>query len=129
MADLPRYTPGSLLAGFHAPRRQWGVYVNGLTRVKAFGWHNTEAGALSAIASYFALPMGADAVNLAAVMAAHRVNIFEFDTGKIFALGADLREAMGDEVEEYREALAALLDKGECIVGGGAAPAFRVTVA
>lgn len=52
-----------------------------------------------------------------------RVHIYNED-GTIFALNADLREACGDDHEEFAAASLALLCVGRYWIGGGAASLF-----
>lgn len=116
---IPRFNPRS---------RKWHVF-NGFKMLKAWGTFPDESAALAAIASYKSLPPGAAPVNLLAAVRAHTVNIFTADHGDCIALGADLREAFGDEHDAYREALTSLIETGEAVAGGGAAPAFLLMVA
>lgn len=118
-----------LMARFNARSRRWYV-SNGFRRLTAWGTFDNEGDALGAIAIYRGLPPQTEPpVNLGAAMRARRVNVFPDGSDKPFLLGADLREVFGDQDEQYREALYALIEKGEHVIGGGGAPMFRLVVA
>jgi hypothetical protein len=57
-----------------------------------------------------------------------RVDIIDAD-GSTFSRNASLREALGDGEQSYDEVAAAILGAGFAMVGGGAAPTYRVRAA
>lgn len=70
-----QFAPGSLTTRFQARSRKWGVW-NGLTsRVREWGWFNTEAEALAAIKGYFEIaPQAETPANLLQAVRAALLN-------------------------------------------------------